>query len=380
MKITNQIFLIILFTVFLAYQTMSQNVSNVTGPNPVDSIVSNQELIDTYKKTTVYIKNHWYLTDKLTGQPIFMLHVSKKDLVNAGIKYSSEEFAVPVGDKDAVPVYVKTADGYEPLLTGEEGKYNLLVSGIMSGRGSIVTTDGFVLTTRRVVSPWNSPIDFGKAYPRGILISADLKQVLDSNVPPPKNFIPTKSRNHSGMLTKFNIRIKNSGEYSFRVEKLEATMAETFKTVNASLVQNSTRHDAGLIKMEVSEVLNKAKILDNYDLLKKDENLFFITQDPSVNPPSIKLLALPFSITDFVRAEGENSDVISMSDNLENSPTVSKAGAQIQRSYFGFYSYSGTPFFNKQGKLVGIYSSYDPATNRHYMVPIRYGMEFFDSK
>lgn len=377
MKSINQIFLIIICVVISAYQTMAQNIANVNGPNPAESIVNNdrlsdQELIDKYKKTTVYIKNEWYLADKLTNSPVYILYVSKKTLAKAGIKYS--------GDAEAVPVYVKTAEGYEPILTGDKSNHNQLVNGLMSGRGSVITSDGFIMTTSRVIAPWHSTLDFGKGFPRGILVSADMKKVLDANAPPPDNWIPSQSQKRSGTLQTFNIRVKYSGEGTFKLERLLASMPETYNMANAVIVQRSIRHDVGVIKIDAPGNLDKAELLDNYNTLKKGENLFFVTQDSSAKLTEEKLAVLPFSITDFVRAAGENSDVIEVSDNLENSPTLSKVDAQVQQSFFGFYSYSGTPIFNNQGKIVGIYSSYNPDTKRHYIVPMRYGMELINNK
>jgi hypothetical protein len=373
MKSVYRIFLIILCAAsVVTCQTATQQgrVSNVKGPHPNESILSDEQLIDKFEKTTVSIKGTWRLINPATKKQIYHLYVSRKQLAKAGVKVS--------GDAEAVPVYVKTADEYEPILVEDKGQHNHLVAAFNNGMGSIVTTDGFILTTRRVVSAWDSALDFAANAPKGIVMSADLKQILDSNAPPPLKWIPTNTKPRSGMLGTFNIRVKSSGEYAGENDSLYVRLpGGDLKAIKARLTQSSTRNDLALIKIATPQKLTKVEFYDNFDALKKGQNVFIVYADLK-DAMLGKLTVMTTSVSDITLQTKETGNVIRLESSGNNfGIPVSNAQAANGREYFKALSlgYAGSPVFDNQGRIIGIYAGYTWETNLHQVVPIRHAGE-----
>lgn len=368
MKSVYRIFLIILCAAsIVTCQTAMQQerVSNVKGPHPNESILSDEQLIDKFEKSAVSIKGSWRLINSATNKEVYHLYVSRKQLAKAGVKVA--------GEGDAIPVYVKTADEYEPILVEDEGQYNLIVGASYRGTGAIVTTDGFILTVRRVVSPWHSVLDFIENAPRGIVMSADLKQILDSNAPPPLKWIPTKTKPRSGTLGKLNVRVKSSGEYAGKNDLLYVSLpGGDLKDIKARLIQSSTRNDLALIKIETTQKLTKIELYDNFDTLKKGQNVFIVYADSS------KWAVMTTSVSEITLQTKETDNVVRLKSSGNNfgSPTPDPR-FPILRAFFRVLPLErdGSPVFDNQGRIIGIYAGYKPETNLHQVIPIRHAGE-----
>lgn len=381
MKSINQIFLIILFLGFSAYQTMAQNINNVKTTNPAGSVVSEQDLVETFEKTGMIINNLWVLINRDNGEPVYHLYIPKSTLDRAGVKVNTKE--------EAVPVYVETSTGsYEPLLTDKPGQFNVPVGGESVGMGFVITGDGFILTTRTIAVPWKMNSVLSTAYeslgmelPPGITMSSDLKRVVKTDTPSPDFWIPEETAPRNGMVGKFNVRVESRrGGYSGKSMRLAAFQIGKPKSYEAQLIRTSNRQDVGIIKMSFPGALPRSEMFDNYDSLKKGENLFIITTDLTNGLAKAKMIAMPFTVSNISRANEagnltEMGDAIRLTDNLDNYTSFSKDQTEKMRELFKILSLAGAPVYNERGQVIGIYSNYKSDVNGHYIVPIRYGME-----
>ncbi len=370
MKEVNQFFLFILCACFFGIHINAQTGEGIgDGGRAIEAhtrIAGADEITDKFEKAAVSIKGSWRLINSATNKEVYHLYVSRKQLAKAGVKVA--------GDAEAVPVYVKTADEYEPILVEDEGQHNLLVGAPnYRGIGAIVTTDGFILTVRRVVSAWNSVLDFVANAPKGIVMSADLKQILDTNAPPPLNWIPTKTKPRNGTLGKLNVRIKSSGEYTGVNDSLNVRLpGGDLKWIEARLAQSSTRNDLALIKIETPQKLTKIEFYDNFDTLKKGQNIFIAY----VNVLSdIKLAVMTTSVSEITPQTNEADNVIRLKStgDIFGSPASDPQFPNL-RGYFKALSleWDGSPVFDNQGRIIGIYAGYTWETNLHQVVPIRH--------
>lgn len=381
MKSIYQIILIILCTGVGAYQATAQNINNVKTTNSAGNIVSEQDLIEIFEKTGMIIKNLWVLNNRDTEEPVYHLYIPKSTLVRAGVKVNTKE--------ESVPVYVETATGsYEPLLTDKAGQFNVPVGGESFGIGSVITGDGFILTTRTIAAPWKMNSVLSSAYeslgmdlPPGITMSSDLKRVIKTDTPSPDFWIPEETASRNGMVGKFNVRVESrSGGYSGKSLRLAVFQIGKPQSYKAQLIRTSSRQDVGIIKMSVPGTLPKSEMFDNYDSLKKGENLFVIITDHTKGLAKSKMIAMPFTVSSISRANEagnltEMGDAIRLTDNLDNSTSFSKDQTEKMREFFKILSYSGMPVYNNRGQVIGIYSNYKSDVNGHYIIPIRYGIE-----
>ena len=373
MKEVNQFFLFILCACFFGIHINAQTGERI-GDRAIEAhtrITGADEITDKFEKSAVSIKGSWRLINPATKKQIYHLYVSRKQLAKAGVKVS--------GDAEAVPVYVKTADEYEPVLVENEGQYNLIVGAPnYRGIGAIVTTDGFILTVRRVVSAWNSVFDFVANAPKGIVMSADLKQILDTNAPPPLNWIPTKTKPRNGTLGKLNVRIKSSGEYTGVNDSLNVRLpGGDLKWIEARLTQSSTRNDLALIKIDTPQKLTKVEFYDNFDTLKKGQNVFIVYADLK-DAMLGKLTVMTTSVSDITPQTNEADNVIRLKStgDIFGSPASDPQFPNL-REYFKLLSleWHGSPVFDNQGRITGIYAGYTWETNLHEVVPIRHAGE-----
>lgn len=373
MKKFYQIFLIALCVSLAACQATALTAERDTvccamPPNPV--VFNDEQLIKNFEKTSARVSSSWRLINPDTKKQIYHLYLPTKALAKAGVKVSA------LAGEDAVPVYVKTANGgYEPLLTDNAGKHNRAVGAENVGYCPIVTTDGLIVTTRRLASGWNTALTFAPNAARGITMSADLKQVVDTDTPPPAGWIPEKTAARNGTLEKFNVRVKSGSGYAGENMSLTVSLlAGSFTGLKARLVQTSLRSDVGIIKVDAPGKLEKAELSDNDDQLKKGENLYLVYAEFSAPP---KLAVMTITVADTLYG-GETGEVIRLFDNLDNSATVSKSKADVQRAFFTLGSSVGAPIYNKRGQVVGIYSEYKSDANQIHVVPIRYAIHLLN--
>lgn len=351
---------------------------NVTGGNGKSSKTA-ADVAEKNSKAVIQIEVAWRLIHPQSKAQAYHLFVPTQTVAKLGGRITT--------NSPAVPVYVKTDNSYEPLLVEDKGQFNSPIGSVHSGTGFIVSADGFILTNRHVAATWKTSYMFPENTPKGIVLSADLNQVLSTEADPPGDWVPSNSKGQGGMLGKLNLRVKSSSDYTGVNDKLEVALPGRDRRMNAQLIESSDRHDVAVMKIDKMGDLPKVELFDNYESIKKGEEVIIVGY-PGVTAPQYGVVRSQdmFNTTTQVNTIPNPTVTVTSVSNILRSNTkdqdnmvISQIGDVYQLSTGSTGpGNSGGPVFDMEGRVVGIYFAYKRGADLQYVVPIRYGKEMLE--
>jgi serine protease Do len=373
----------------IAQEEISEKKEQLTQSMHAKQAVLNPEKIfEKYSDATVYIKVRWRLIYRATNEQVFHHYED-------GGKY---------------PSYILDGNNVYPWLTlKDENRTNKPISGILTGSGFVMSSNGFILTCRHVVAPWDTKWD---ELPRKASKVFSTDKYEDE-----KGKWLTKVLNKGDLLKeesdRLEIFLKNIGSWipinenrivkgkrwQYYVETPEApfegrsTIDVTFPNNNLSIpariVRISNRHDVALIKVNAPDPL---KIVEVHDYKPQPGADITILGYPSSSPPVYVVAKSqdvfhPESIPNFVPrptlASGNIGRLLMPKSDkefeLNPDDYISAFGDLYQLTANVGSGTSGGPVFDTHGHVIAIFNAWNRLGGT-FAVPIEYGLEIMGRK
>lgn len=347
------------------------------------------EIADKNHKAVVQIQAIWKLMDTANQTQAYHLHLPQVLAFKIATRDATLKGMI-VGP--SIPVYVQTLNGqsYEPVLVADKGPYNINrpIGANVFGSGFVVSEDGFILTNRHIAAGWKSVYTFPQETAPGIVLSPDYSTIVAAGVQPPRNWVPVNSRANGGVLGALNIRLKNPADYTGDNFGLKVILSGRDREIEGRLVEPSDTHDVALIRIDRMGGMSKVEINDNYDTLKKGEEVVIMGY-PSMTAPQYGIVPSQdmFNPTTQLRQIANPTVTPSSVSNIIRG-TKQEDGTQVVSPIVGDVlqlatgstgpGNSGGPVFDTQGRVIGIFFAGSVYNDIRYAVPIRYGKKLFE--
>jgi S1-C subfamily serine protease len=349
--------------------------------------ISAAEISDKYSNAVVLIQFSWQFINKESKSPIYHQFMpNSREALSTLFKQNYGKGPIIPEGGNAIPIYVRTDSGMEPLLTDKNNELSVPIGGSSACSGFLVTTDGFILTNRHCASPWKAQYFFPQNYPKGIVFAPD-GTIAGAGVDPPEDWIPDNTKS---VARQYQVNTMTGSSNFDAIQKLTVMLPGSDTQIEAQKVADSPRHDVSMLKISVPGNLPKVELYDADATLKKGDGLVvmgypggapsvyapiksrnFLNEEPKytvIPDPTISVTAVGNIVRTVESADSEKVRQSEHGDSYRYAQSLTWGGN------------SGGPVFDMQGRVIGIHfagtrGGGTPAAG--IAVPIKFGLQLF---
>ncbi|MCA1816595.1 MAG: TIR domain-containing protein [Acidobacteria bacterium] len=322
------------------------------------------EIAQAYGKSVVRVNAAWRLTDS-SGKPLY--HVYVRNVADGGSPL------VPNAGS-YVPAFVTVNDRVEPLLSAVKGPADEPVGGRSVGTGFVVSTDGKVLTARRVAAPWTVAYQFPDRARSGILLAPDRKTAAGV-AGAPMDWVPEKT----GQQIVGGVRGVS--------DELSVVFPQTTARVRVQMYELAQSHDLALLHVSPAAAATpRVEIHDNNETVKAGASAVVLSHPASAAP---RLVISESGDKQGAATEELPEPTVGVA-NLTQIPrgtSVDNAGTPRLQPLGDVYEIAvsaadagsdGAPVFDERGGVIGVLEV-SPQGNAAtaFVIPIRFAHELF---
>jgi S1-C subfamily serine protease/pSer/pThr/pTyr-binding forkhead associated (FHA) protein len=347
-----------------------------------------QEVAEKFGDATVMVSVHWRLYDRATGKPLFhkTIFIKNKN-----------------GSSELLPAYVKWKGRYVRWLTLEDESHTNMPVGNcnceVTATGFVVDSQGLILTNKHVVAGWLINYNRFAYYEnkgRGIVFDAQ-----DQFLKPQEKF--DREEKHFFDLNDLDKDLiqwlpaeggpifansqpvvidSNTRMFEGRNEELSVRFPGTRADVSAQLVRASPDADVALIKIDAFETAT-------HDVLADDDKVdigepVVVLGYPGVSVENRAIFdtvenAEVHHHNEIIPEPTVTSGVVSMKGSpltkQGNSTLFGRLGEVYQMTVTASAGNSGGPVFDREGRVIGLFTYVTRRETETFAVPIKYGRE-----
>lgn len=348
--------------------------------------MSDTQIVEANRTAVVKIEVSWKLMAP-SGVPVYR----KYGNFVRNPKKKEKTLTLDVSKEAIYPCFVKLKNGtIEPFLTTENSASTDPVSGQYTGTGFVVSSDGYILTTRFNAYAWENeyPIqdfeyallydDTDRLFPKEILRKDELIEKYGDNVR--QSWVPKRMRQNidgtSGRLNGIN-------------DSLYVTFPGSGGRVVGQLIRGSDEQDVAMIKVSLPTPLKTAQFgPDDVGSIKQGDRVAMLgypvdSVQEYIIPRRTKLAAnsqqeSKIEVANPTSFSGNIGRILKNQESPDNKSGVYSDMGDVYQLTINAQALgnSGSPIFDDKGRVIAIFSvGLETNSTRTFAVPIRYGKE-----